>query len=129
MTPEKFAEITENFTEGMLVLLNMKAEEYSRDGDRLYNFKIAGALKQETPEKALWGMIAKQIVSIKDMCEDPENVTEKQLQDRTLDVANYMALLQGLIRERHHDFNPAIVDVVATPAPKTRTVAIDEPAE
>jgi len=128
MTPEKFSKVVENFTGDMEGLLLIKGEEYSRNGDRLYNFKIAGALKQETPEKALWGMIAKQIVSIKDMCEDPESVTEQQLQDRTLDVANYMALLQGLIRERHHDFNPAIMNV-AKPAPKTRTVAIDEPAE
>ena len=83
--------------------LKGKANEYATDDDRFYNFKRAGEIKRETPEKALWGMYLKHLVSVIDigeriedeLCLPPEAYAEK-----LKDSINYHFLLWGLLRER-----------------------------
>lgn len=49
-------------------LMARKSEEYSPGADRLENFKEAGALQGVSPEEALFGMLAKHLVSLAQMC-------------------------------------------------------------
>jgi len=83
--------------------LTLKSEEYARDGDRLHNFKTAARIDNETPEKALWGMWKKHIVSIRDMIHDIDKgilPSESVLNEKMTDNIDYTVLLEGLIRER-----------------------------
>jgi hypothetical protein len=71
--------------------------------DKLENFKQAGAMKGETPERALWGMWVKHITSIRKIVEDLDKgivPTLKLLSEKLGDNINYSLLLEGLIRER-----------------------------
>jgi len=80
-----------------------KGEEYSRDGDRLHNFKTAAAIDNETPEQALWGMCKKHVVSVRDMIKDIERgivPSQKMLDEKITDWINYGLLLEGLFGER-----------------------------
>ena len=79
--------------------LIVKAEEYSRNKDRLHNFQQAAIMNEQTPEQALWGMLSKHIISIKDMVNDTAlgiYPTEAQIDEKLGDVISYMHLLEGL---------------------------------
>lgn len=80
-----------------------KGDEYTRNGDRLHNFRTAARIDNETPEKALWGMWKKHIASIRDIIHDIDKgvlPSDKTMQDKFDDNINYTLLLEGLIRER-----------------------------
>lgn len=87
-----------------LELLGQKNAEYAEKDDKLSNFKQAAALKGETPERALWGMWIKHIISIKKIISEldqgkipsPQTISEK-----CTDMINYTLLLEALIQERH----------------------------
>ncbi len=80
-----------------------KGEEYSRNGDRLWNFKVAGKMTGDTPEKALLGMLLKHWVSVIDMVESEGIISDKMLDDKIDDSVNYMLLLNGLLVERNQN--------------------------
>ena len=81
-----------------------KSKEYSRNDDKLHNFKRAGELLGTTPERALLGMMTKHLISVIDIVDDIEFVgeipTEEKLSEKIGDSINYLLLLEGLIRER-----------------------------
>lgn len=102
--------------------LSAKGDEYADEsGDRLSNFKSTGRMKNESPEKALQGMWAKQLTSIFDIIdlidkEDAklrhffvirpfrklrERITKKLLDEKIGDAINYLILLEALIKERY----------------------------
>lgn len=87
-----------------ITLLDAKNKEYASDDDKLANFKEAGALKGETPEKALWGMWCKHVISIKKIIDDLDRLrlvpTTKTLDEKISDNINYLLLLEALITER-----------------------------
>ena len=83
--------------------LIVKGLEYSRNGDRLYNFYRVAAMNEETPEQSLWGMLSKHIVSIQDMIDNTEHgecPTKAQIDEKIGDMINYMHLLEGLFAVR-----------------------------
>jgi hypothetical protein len=99
----EFNEIAEARIEHCRNTLIIKGEEYSRDGDRLHNFKTAAAIDGETPEMALWGMLKKHVVSVRDMVADTERgivPSKKMVDEKITDWINYGLLLEGLIMER-----------------------------
>jgi hypothetical protein len=80
-----------------------KHKEYSRRGDKLHNFKEAGKINDCSPESALWGMVVKQVVSVKDLIADIEagkTPSMIMVEEKISDVINYMVLLEALISER-----------------------------
>jgi len=84
-------------------LLIPKGEEYSRNGERLHNFKRAGRIDNEAPERSLWGMYKKHLVSVMDMIEDIEQgilPDHAIMAEKMNDSINYHLLLEGLITER-----------------------------
>ena len=83
--------------------LLIKNKEYARGGDALSNFKKAGRMKGETPEKALLGMWVKHLVSVFDIIHDLDDnhlPSDSLLDEKIKDTVNYPMLLKGLIIER-----------------------------
>jgi len=77
-----------------------KGEEYSSDIDRLHNFKIAARIDGITPEKALWGMYRKHLVSVMDLKNNPYDYTPELVKEKIGDSINYHLLLEALLVER-----------------------------
>jgi hypothetical protein len=101
MNPSDFAQIMRNRLIKCEFVLQPKGEEYSRQGDRLHNFKRAAEIEGCSPERALVGMWMKHVVSIIDIVNDlPELPDEAKLDEKFTDAINYLILLEALIRER-----------------------------
>lgn len=81
----------------------MKEAEYASNGDRFHNFKVAASIDGETPERALWGMWKKHLVSVKDIIDGTtlNNVPPDALVTEKIgDTIVYMLLLKGMLDER-----------------------------
>lgn len=106
MTPERFKYLHEQLMEHCSDTLIAKNEEYSRNGDRLWNFKRAAIIRGVDPECALMGMKVKHDVSVDDLVDNAikgKLPTEEVLLEKIGDSINYLALLFGLIMERRDD--------------------------
>ena len=93
---KKLVKARQQYTNQTLLTIG---KEYSRNGDRLHNFYRAAVMNNETAAQALWGMLSKHIISIKDMVDDTKNdiyPTEKQIDEKIGDMINYMHLLEGV---------------------------------
>lgn len=105
MTHNDFIE-TVNFTLGHCCdLLLVKSGEYNpNEGDRLAAFKQAAALERTTPQRALFGMLAKHLVSVQNMC-DTEilDYPEARWLEKIGDSINYLLLLEGLVKEKYQE--------------------------
>jgi len=62
-----FEELLDNLIKMTQEVLASKAEEYTSDGDRFYNFRQAAIMDSTTPKKSLWGMMLKQLVCVRGM--------------------------------------------------------------
>lgn len=103
MKPHDFDAIVNRRMQLICSILMSKAREYASDSDRLHNFKVAARLDNETPEKALWGMLKKHLVSVRDMVHqlDNDSIVDIGMWDEKLgDFINYLILLEGLVNER-----------------------------
>jgi len=107
MNNERFNKIVEDRMVKCKELLLTKSKEYSRPYrktlDRLSNFKRAGEWDEETPERALWGMCKKQLVSLRDFIYDLETnvlAPREQWEEKIGDCHNYLYLLEALVAER-----------------------------
>ena len=104
MTTKEFMKLVKNRFEICSSLLEgNKDAEYTRNDDKLWNFKQAGTLMESSPEFALKGMWVKHIVSVFDMIDDLEEnklPSDLFIEDKITDMINYTLLLEGLIRER-----------------------------
>lgn len=104
MTTDEFAQILENRVEQCKKLtLGTKDKEYTRNNDKLWNFRRAGQIIGTTPERALLGMMSKHIVSVLDIVDDelagtwtPESVFNEKFSD----LHNYLFLLEAMLKER-----------------------------
>lgn len=99
-----FDDIVNKRTVKIRGILAKKAEEYATNENRFHNFDVTARIKGITPEQALDGMMAKQLVSVFDMIEwsetDPDRTTEKMIDAKIGDLINYLILLEGLMRRR-----------------------------
>lgn len=103
MTTEEFRNVLEKRIKMTRDMLDRKASEYARQGDRLSNFKRAAAMLQCIPEKACIGAWSKHVISILDMMDDMgkgvlwrTHIWEEKIGD----AINYLILLEALIKER-----------------------------
>ena len=103
MNHETFVAIAAKRFQACTDILNMKSKEYSRDKDKLHNFKAAGQMLGCTPETALIGMKVKHDVSVIDIILDinaGKLPDEALLSEKITDSINYLVLLEALITER-----------------------------
>ena len=80
-----------------------KGGEYSRNGDRLWNFKRAARFNNNTPIEALWGMALKHLVSIDDIIDKTkmnEFPSDEVLDEKIGDMINYLILAKAIIIEK-----------------------------
>ncbi|MBE9571981.1 MAG: hypothetical protein IMF11_15230 [Proteobacteria bacterium] len=96
MNHKDFIELVTNREEHNKCVLNRKGVVYSSDTDRLHNFKSVGAMKKETPQKALWGMVAKHIIATQDMIDSGKTPTAGWINEYLGDIHNYMHLLEAI---------------------------------
>ena len=100
MDTEKFNKILDSRLDKTVLTLGTKGEEYSSDKDRLHNFKLAAEIQGNTPEQALYGMLAKHLVSVHDIVIGGAYYTEQIIDEKIGDVINYHILLEALLLER-----------------------------
>ena len=105
MKPDEFNLLASSRFDACSYILGIKSQEYSRDADKLHNFRRAADMLGCTPEAALVGMWTKHIISILDMVDDLERgilPPEARLSEKMTDIINYSVLLEALITERLH---------------------------
>jgi hypothetical protein len=104
MTRQDFDKLVAERLAKITSVLSSKGTEYSGDGgDRLHNFKVAARISGETPEKALWGMVMKHLVSVIDIINDLDRgivASKERVDEKVGDTINYLILLEGLLEER-----------------------------
>ena len=103
MTPKQFEKVTNDTFKKCDKVLNSKNLDYSRNNDKLHNFKVAGAARNQPPEYALGGMMLKHTISIYDYIDDTLEEKHHSLaewDEKIVDHINYLLLLRGFIVER-----------------------------
>jgi len=89
-------------------ILSSKAEVYSTADERLANFYEAGDFNRQEPVTALWGMVTKHIIALRDyvlIYEESEAydiIPAKEWYEKLGDIRNYMYLLSAIL----YDTNP-----------------------
>ena len=100
-----------------------KGDEYARDGDRLWNFKVAARKLNCHPAEALAGMMVKHTVSVDDIIDGlargivpPQELVAEKIGDSI----NYLLLLEGLIEEERQKREevPEMNAAFETPGPE-----------
>ena len=100
-----------------------KGDEYARDGDRLWNFKVAARKLNCHPAEALAGMMVKHTVSVDDIIDGLAKgvVPPKELvAEKIGDSIDYLLLLEGLIEEerQRREEVPEMNAAFKTPGPE-----------
>ena len=83
--------------------LEGKQGEYAADNDRMHNFNKAAEIAETTPERALYGMMAKHLVSVIDIVDDiDKGVYPKTAltEEKFGDLINYLILLKIMIVDK-----------------------------
>ena len=107
MKHEEFIESVNHTLGHCCDLLLIKSGEYNPDeADRLAAFKQAAALERSTPQRALFGMLAKHLVSVQNMCDtDIKDYSQARWLEKIGDSINYLLLLKGLVDEEFKETN------------------------
>lgn len=104
MNNNDFENVLRDRIEKIILTLQLKAGEYSRDCDRLHNFNAAGAMLRITPEKALLGMLSKHLVSVVDLVDGIDYLNQEKaeylINEKIGDSINYLILLEALLLEK-----------------------------
>ena len=82
-------------------VLFKKAEEYATGKDRFHNFRLAAGLEGCSEKQALFGMMAKHVVSLRDMCWTGDRYPMELWDEKITDSINYLLLLRGLVVKEH----------------------------
>ena len=99
MLNTEFEKILQDRLNKIESVLSNKAKEYAQQGDRLFNFKVAANINRTTPEKALWGMATKHLVSVIDLVEGRLPATKENVNEKCGDMINYLILLTAIFEE------------------------------
>lgn len=96
MQNDRFDEVIDEILDNSRVMLTRKNSGYSKQDDRIHNFRVAAALNGCTMEQALWGMLTKHIVSIRDMVQSGESYSHDIWDEKLGDAINYLAILKAI---------------------------------
>ena len=88
-----------------LSTLDAKGEIYATQNDRLSNFKDVAQLNQTTAQKALWGMLSKHLITVRDMILSEKRPNDRWMEEYLGDVHNYIYLLEALWKEENATFS------------------------
>lgn len=100
MTNEHFSQVIDEQLAYCRGLLVSKGQEYAGENvDRLAAFKKAAVLTGGTQRAALFGMLAKHLVSVADMCNTSADFPAARWEEKITDTINYMLLLRAVVEE------------------------------
>ena len=99
MTNKDFLETIEERHRQCLSTLEFKSSIYASDNDRLSNFKDVAAMNNVSSQEALWGMVSKHIVAVKNQTKSGHIPTKKWIKEYLGDIINYMYLLEATWKE------------------------------
>ena len=99
MLQEEFNNIVTNQMKKCWETLFNKGNEYSVQDDRLLHFKKAAAFMDSTPKAALFGMLAKHLISLSDMCMDKRKHPKEVWSEKITDSINYLLILAAIVEE------------------------------
>ena len=99
MLQEEFNNIVTNQMKKCWETLFNKGNEYSVQDDRLLHFKKAAAFMDSTPKAALFGMLAKHLISLSDMCMDKRKHPKEVWSEKITDSINYLLILATIVEE------------------------------
>ena len=91
--------VIEELLEHCRAILKAKAEEYATNADRLHNFRVASSLQNMPLKKVLYGMMAKHVISIADMCMSEKEYPQELWIEKITDNINYLLLLRLAVEE------------------------------
>lgn len=102
----EFNDVLKRRIEDLQETLSKKGQEYA-GVDRLSNFKSAAALNNCTQAEALWGMVTKHIIALKDFVHLPHSTQTGRLQwdEKIGDIIAYMVLLDAIVTEELEEFD------------------------
>ena len=106
MNAKDFNEIVGARLNWCMKTLCAKGDEYAREGDRLWNFKVAARKLNCHPAQALAGMMVKHTVSVDDIIDGLSRgiVPPRELvAEKIGDSIDYLLLLEGLIEEARRE--------------------------
>lgn len=96
---ELYNAVLENRLNLTAITMASKQHEYASDDSPYHNFDKAATMAGTTPEKALWGMLLKHLVSVSDMVEGGKT-TPYLVNEKIGDVVNYFILLEGILKRK-----------------------------
>ena len=99
MTPEDFDKLLSSRIQKINDVLSNKSKEYAFGNDRLFNFKAAARINQNTPQESLWGMATKHLVCVQDLVNGRLYNTEANANEKIGDLINYLILLEAVLLE------------------------------
>ena len=99
MLQEEFNDIVTKQMKKCWETLFNKGNEYAMQGDRLSHFKKAAAVMDSTPKAALFGMLAKHLVSVSDMCLSNGKYHKEVWSEKITDSINYLLILAAIVEE------------------------------
>lgn len=103
LSQDEFNIILKDWLERIEKVLGHKAGEYAQGGDRLFNFRLAAKINNQTMPQALWGMATKHLVSVMDLVEGRLKPTPEIINEKCTDLVNYIILLSAVLLEEGHD--------------------------
>lgn len=100
MNTKQLNKVRTSLFEHCAALLTDKGKEYAEDHpDRLRAFKVAAELQGISPKAALYGMLAKHLVSVSDMCQSDHHYDRDRWTEKLTDSINYLVLLAAIVTE------------------------------
>lgn len=103
MNQERFMGIITDRERACRSVLNEKGKIYATEDNRLSNFSGVGAMNDEFPQEALWGMVSKHIIATRDMAKSGEIPTRKWILDYLGDIICYCYLLEGIWEDQRQN--------------------------
>lgn len=103
MLQEEFNDIVTKQMKKCWETLFNKGNEYTMQGDRLSHFKKAAAVMDSTPKAALFGMLAKHLVSVSDMCLSNGKYHKEIWSEKITDSISYLLILAAIVEEEQFE--------------------------
>jgi len=102
--PSQFMRVVKEDTfEHIDHLLGSKGNEYSREDDRIENFKDGARIEGETPERILWFFMLKHIISVRKFVKELDTDSRRPYNtwiEKIDDIIAYLVILKAMVYRR-----------------------------
>ena len=99
MNNDEFERVTQHLLKKANAIMFKRAMTYSKETDRLANFRHAAGLTGRNMQQVLAGFMLKHTVSLYDMIETGGEYPLEQWEEKIIDHINYLILLRAVLEE------------------------------